>query len=554
MEVFKLFGSIFIENDKANKSLDQTDKKGKGLGERFKGMIGTAAKWGAAIGAAAVAAGVAVFGLATKTGDYADRILDLNAITGMSTDSIQEWQNVAKVAGVDTETITKASEKLTKSMSALEKGTGKGSDALKDLGITYKDLEKASPDQRMDMVTKALAGIEDPAERARIGTDLLGGAWKDVAPIVSMGAEGMDEAKRAAHEMGAVLSEDALNDANNFRIAMENVKTTLGGAALQIGAKVAPVLTEVLIPAFHAVMPILIDFVGKAVAGISVLIQWVQKFIQWIKTWVSNNQGQLNQLKNYFMTFFNNVMAFLKAFIDMAVRFWNKYGADIVAIGQKYLNYLLSVFKLIFGFINDALKVFTAIFKGDWQGAWNAVVNLAKNFKTNIINVIKSIVDLIRTTFQRLDLKQVGINIIQGLLNGLSSMLTKVKQKAQEIASSIGDKVKSFFGIRSPSRLMMEYGGHIGEGLSLGLEDSKESVTKASESLVKTVPDSMELEDSYSNSGTSQGNSYAEIIQLLKAIADNIGGDIYFGMEKVGSAVDKEQAKRTGLYGRRVAY
>jgi phage-related minor tail protein len=496
MEIFKLFGSIIVDNDKANQSLDNTDKKGQKTGKTFGGMIKTAAKWGAAIGTAALAAGGAILGLASKTGAYADRILDLNAITGMSTDSIQEWQNVAKVAGVDTETITKASEKLTKSMTSLAKGTGKGSAALKGLGITYADLEKASPDERMDMVTKALAGIEDPAERARMGTDLLGGAWSDIAPIVSMGAEGMDAAKQAAHDMGAVLSQDALNDANNFRIAMENVKTTLSGAALQIGAKVAPVLTEVLMPALQAAVPFLMNLVGAAVNGITLVIGWVQKFVQSVKAWVSNNQGQLNHLKTVFMNFFNNLMEFVKAYINVYLTLWNKYGKDMLEIGQKYTTFFINVFKAAFTLIGDLLKVFTAVFRGDWKGAFDAVVNLVGNFKTNLSNIFKAMVDVIKTILSKLNLKQVGIDIIQGLINGISSMIGKVKEKATEIANAIGDKVKSFFGINSPSRLMMEYGGDIGTGLSLGLEKSQNVVSRASESLAKIIPSSLKDQDS----------------------------------------------------------
>lgn len=62
MEIFKLFGSVFINNDKANQQIDDTDKKGKGLAGTFTNFIGAAAKAG---GALAVAAGgaAAVFGV-----------------------------------------------------------------------------------------------------------------------------------------------------------------------------------------------------------------------------------------------------------------------------------------------------------------------------------------------------------------------------------------------------------------------------------------------------------------------------------------------------------
>ena len=66
MEIFKLFGSIFIDNDKANESLETTDKKGKGVMGTLGGVIGTATTMGAALAAAGATAAVALDGLAVK--------------------------------------------------------------------------------------------------------------------------------------------------------------------------------------------------------------------------------------------------------------------------------------------------------------------------------------------------------------------------------------------------------------------------------------------------------------------------------------------------------
>ena len=49
MELFRLFGSILIDNDKANESISKTEGKADSLGGKLGGMIGTAAKWGAGL-------------------------------------------------------------------------------------------------------------------------------------------------------------------------------------------------------------------------------------------------------------------------------------------------------------------------------------------------------------------------------------------------------------------------------------------------------------------------------------------------------------------------
>lgn len=545
MELFQLFGSIFIKDSEAKKSLDNIDKKGKDTESKFKKVAKGFGVGAAAIGTALVGAGTAMVGLAVKTGNYSDRILDLNAITGMSTDAIQEWQQVAKVAGVDTETITRASEKLTKTMAVLEKGTGKQTASLNKLGISYKDLEQATPDQRMEMLTKALAGIEDPAERARIGTDLFGGSWKDLAPVVSMGAEGMEDARKQAHELGAVLSNEALNDANNFRIAMENMKTTVSSAGMQIGAKFAPILTDVLMPAIDKVIPIFVKFAKMASDGVMFVIEWIGKLVDTVKAWVKDNSTQIDTVKAKFKSFFDNVMEFVKSFVSFFMKVWDKYGDDLIKHAENVWNLVKVVFKTTFDLINDWLKVFSALFKGDWKGLWDAVKNLVANTWENIkkllvatFNVIKDVAktawsvikdifstlleaikgvvksafediktaiqnkmdetkakiqaiwESVETYFKNISLVQIGKDIIQGLINGISSMAKSVTDKVKELANLIPDGMKKFLGIKSPSRLMKDQVGKwIPIGVAEGIEGNLGSVVKAATKMAKaTVP------------------------------------------------------------------
>ena len=66
IEVFKLFGSIMVDNDKANKSISDTDKKAEGLAGKFLSAVGTVAKFGTAVVAAAGTAAVALGTVATK--------------------------------------------------------------------------------------------------------------------------------------------------------------------------------------------------------------------------------------------------------------------------------------------------------------------------------------------------------------------------------------------------------------------------------------------------------------------------------------------------------
>nr|PZM87708.1 MAG: hypothetical protein DIU81_08880 [[Clostridium] cellulosi] len=78
----------------------------------------------------------------------------------------------------------------------------------------------------------------------------------------------------------------------------------------------------------------------------------------------------------------------------------------------------------------------------------------------------------------------IGKNIVQGLWNGIASLGGWLRSKIMSWAkAAIPGPIADLLGIRSPSRLMMEYGIYIGEGLAKGLERARNLVRDASEQL-----------------------------------------------------------------------
>lgn len=66
--------------------------------------------------------------------------------------------------------------------------------------------------------------------------------------------------------------------------------------------------------------------------------------------------------------------------------------------------------------------------------------------------------------------RQIGANIIQGLLDGMSSLENDLYKKAEDIADSIAKTVQTALDIHSPSRVMFELGSYTMEGFMDGLE------------------------------------------------------------------------------------
>jgi hypothetical protein len=70
LEIFRLVGSVFVDTEKADKSLKKTDKNTEGVGQKLVNVAKTAGKFAIGVVGAASAAGTAMVALAESTREY----------------------------------------------------------------------------------------------------------------------------------------------------------------------------------------------------------------------------------------------------------------------------------------------------------------------------------------------------------------------------------------------------------------------------------------------------------------------------------------------------
>lgn len=91
--IFSLYGSVYIDNEKANKSIDETTKKGKSLGDYLSSAFKTAGKVALGLGAAAVSTAGVIGTMAINTTKNVDQAMNsFITQTGIATEESGEWQ------------------------------------------------------------------------------------------------------------------------------------------------------------------------------------------------------------------------------------------------------------------------------------------------------------------------------------------------------------------------------------------------------------------------------------------------------------------------------
>lgn len=166
--------------------------------------------------------------------------------------------------------------------------------------------------------------------------------------------------------------------------------------------------------------------------------------------------------------------------------------------------------------------------------------------------------------------KPIGVQVMSGFLNGLTSMEQSVYSKADEIAKNVAKTIQSALDIHSPSRVMFELGVYTTEGFKDGMESlykpTELSIKDFGFGMVEAVhpqqlysdymsntptvsPMASTTTQNYYNSNTSVDN--AETNALLRELISAVkqGSKIEIDGKTIGNVVRKEDRsyfQRTG--------
>jgi len=234
---------------------DEGISKAKREFDKFKGAIagaeGTMGKFKAGGKAAfdAVAANAAIFAvsagasiatfafkgiadfqnLAIASGKFADA-------TGLAVDESSRWIEVAGDVGIEAGTIETAIGKMNKVL-------GTSPDKFKDLGVQLEYTSGGAVDVNETFlnVIDRLNGIKDPAERARVASELLGKGWQSMSELIGQGSDKLRASLDKVSD-AKVVDPKELEQARRFRAQMDDMKDSVGDLSKAIGSDLLPMV------------------------------------------------------------------------------------------------------------------------------------------------------------------------------------------------------------------------------------------------------------------------------------------------------------------------
>ena len=236
-------------------------------------------------------------------------------------------------------------------------------------------------------------------------------------------------------QLAAILPQVAIDFAN----AIANFIITLGAKAPELAVAMAALLGAIIY-AINANIP-------GIVASLFILIQ-----------------AMLTELANHAYEFGEKGATILANFL-------NGIADNIQKVIDAATNVILN---FLDGIARNGPKI---IDKGMWT----------------VLKLLEGVRDAINKYSHRFNKvgREIAWAIVDGMTDGLASKAWSFGESMVSVAKKGYNKVKNFFGIHSPSRLMKELGGYVGEGLAIGIENTGDRVAAAGDNMSSAAYDAM---------------------------------------------------------------
>lgn len=230
------------EFDDLNRKLKLAQRSVKDFASEAQGV---AQSVGAPFAAVAGAVGFSLQSAVTGFAQAGDGLDKMSARLGISAVKLQEWSFAATHAGAAPEDLEDALKDLSEKIAEVAGGdTGDAAQLFSALGISVKDASgKIRPASDIfEELADAIQRNEDPALRTKMAMVLMGDSGRKLIPMLSGGAQGLDDMAKQARDFGLVMNEDAVAAAAQMTDHMDDMKASVTAVGHEIGYRLSPIV------------------------------------------------------------------------------------------------------------------------------------------------------------------------------------------------------------------------------------------------------------------------------------------------------------------------
>lgn len=216
-------GLVTVEWDKATA---QAKQQAKQLQNAFNDLTADVKKLGEAwktLGGSIGVGSVGFTALIYQTAEFADKIDDLSKAFGVSTGFALQFNNALQQAGASSEAAGRVINKLFENIESAKEGNQASVDQFRNLGISFSEIKKLSPEDAIKRVFAELSKIEDPIKRVSEMRKAFGkgGLGLDVQEVSALLEGGVGKWQKYGEQLEKVskVKDNLTASLNNLLIA-----------------------------------------------------------------------------------------------------------------------------------------------------------------------------------------------------------------------------------------------------------------------------------------------------------------------------------------------
>lgn len=454
MDLFTLSAKLQLDKSNYDQGLEESEsmasKFGQGMVNTF-GTIGKAAAVGvAAVGAATTAAGAALVKNAGEVAEYGDNIDKMSQKMGISAEAYQEWDAILQHSGTSIDSMSRG-------MQTLQKNAVNSADKFEQLGITQEQLAKMSTEDLFAATIEGLQNMGEGAERTALASELLGGSAKELGALLNTSAEDTEAMRKRVHELGGVMSDDAVKAAAAYQDSLQDMQTSFGSLKRNLVSEFLPSITTVM----DGLTGI---FSGDFDEGLDKISEGIENLVNNISSEIPKFvKVGAKIIETLGMAIIDNLPTLLDAGVELVV----ELGMGIIENLPKIIEVALTLVmtladgiiqalpELIPAITETILKIVDLLTQPDTivqlimaavqimlaitQGLIQAIPKLIEAAPVIIENLVRAIIALLP------ELVKSGIELVKSLIEGIKSLFKTVYKVAGDLIKKLIDGIKEKF-------------------------------------------------------------------------------------------------------------
>lgn len=559
MNLFELFVKIGVD--------DQASKKISSLSSNLGNGLATAAKVGAAaitaVTAATAAMTTALVNGVSKTAEYGDNIDKMSQKMGMTAESYQEWDAVMQHCGSSIESLKPA-------MKTLATAAESGSDAFSKLGISQEQIAGMSQEQLFNATIAGLQNVTDETQRTYLAGKLLGRGATELGPLLNTSAEDTQAMKDRVHELGGVMSNEAVKAAARYQDSLQDMKASFSGLKNSLISDFLPGMSTVM----DGIASLVIgeDSAQSTISsGISQILESMnsslprlfdagKQIVEAIFQAITKNSHQMvnsgiEMLMSLVDGIIKNLPLLVESSAEIIVTIAHSIAESLPNLTPAIVDVVVQIVATLIENVDMLVDASIAIIVALAEGLIKALPELVKA----IPQIVTAIVDGFNSLMSQIT--GIGESIVTAIGDGINSLISDaftwgkdlidnfiggIKEKIQNLkdtVSSVAQAIKDFLGFSEPEKgPLSNFHTYAPDMMNLFIQGIRDNEKKLTDQIEKTFDFGERTitagisYGSYGDGVFSSGGGYGA--RQVSVVQNSVRAAIHDEISKIGIYLD----------------